>query len=346
MDKNQNKATVLLVDDVPENIDILRGILEDSYALKAAINGKTAVNIAIQAIPDLILLDIMMPEMDGFEVCELLKQDPRTSSIPIIFITALDDRVDESKGFELGAVDYITKPVNPDIVRARVKTHLAVYDQNRALEQLVRERTSELNETRLEIIRRLGRAAEYKDNETGMHVIRMSKYCQLIALGSGLSEKEADLIMNASPMHDVGKIGIPDEILTKPGPLNDEEWIIMKQHPEIGEKIIGEHSSKILSLACVAALTHHEKYNGKGYPRGLAGEDIPLVGRMVAIADVFDALTSDRPYKKAWPVEDAIKLIKEERGQHFDARLVDAFLEKIEQVLEVKGSYTDESSEE
>ncbi len=343
-DSGSRKATVLIVDDIPENIDILRGVLEDTYSLKAATGGERAIHITRQSVPDLILLDIMMPEMDGFMVCQLLKEDPRTASVPVIFVTALDDQVDESRGFELGAVDYITKPVNPDIVRARVKTHLALYSQNRALEQLVSARTSELQETRLEIIRRLGRAAEFKDNETGMHVIRMSKYSQIIALGKGLEEREAELVMNASPMHDVGKIGIPDGILLKNGPLDDNEWEIMKTHPEIGGRIIGEHSSKILTLARVAALTHHEKFNGKGYPAGLAGTDIPLVGRIVAVADVFDALTSKRPYKEAWEVDDAIDLIKKERGEHFDPELVDVFTGKISQVLEIKESYSDEKA--
>jgi len=342
MESYDKKASVLIVDDIPENIDILRGVLDEAYELKAATSGEVAVRIAQQAFPDLILLDIMMPEMDGFRVCELLKEDPRTSKIPVIFVTALDDQVDESKGFDLGAVDYITKPVNPDIVRARVKTHLALYDQNRSLEELVRNRTRELHETRLEIIRRLGRAAEYKDNETGLHVIRMSKYCQLIALGSGLSELEAELIMNAAPMHDVGKIGIPDLILTKEGPLDDEEWDIMRKHPEIGVRIIGEHSSELLIMARSAALTHHEKFDGTGYPAGLSGEHIPLAGRVAAIGDVFDALTSDRPYKKAWHIDDAIDLIKSEKGKHFDPVLVDAFLGSLPEVIEIRANYGDD----
>ncbi len=342
MEVSDKKASVLIVDDIPENIDILRGVLDETYELKAATSGEVAVRIAQQALPDLILLDIMMPDMDGFRVCGLLKEDPRTSKIPIIFVTALDDQVDESKGFDLGAVDYIAKPVNPDIVRARVKTHLALYDQNRNLEELVRNRTIELHETRLEIIRHLGRAAEYKDNETGLHVIRMSKYCQLIAMKSGLSDTEAELIMNAAPMHDVGKIGIPDVILMKKGPLSDEEWIIMRKHPEIGIRIIGEHSSDLLRMARLAALTHHEKFDGTGYPVGLSGEDIPLVGRVTAIGDVFDALTSDRPYKKAWTLDDAVDLIKSEKGKHFDPLLVDAFLESLPEVIEVKANYGDE----
>ena len=339
--KSAEKETILVVDDIPDNIDVLDGILNDEYEIKAATSGAMALKIATSSQPDLILLDIMMPGMDGFEVCRLLKSDPRTCGIPVIFVTARNEDVDESRGFETGAVDYITKPVSPAIVRARVRTHLFLYDQNRFLENKVKERTTELQSTRLEIIRRLGRAAEYKDNETGMHVIRMSKYSQLIAQKFGINEEEAELILHAAPMHDIGKIGIPDHILLKPGALDDEEWGIMKTHPAIGEKIIGEHSSELLTMARIAAMTHHEKWNGKGYPRGLKEHDIPLVGRIVAIADVFDALTSERPYKKAWTIEKAIDLIKEEKGQHFDPDLVEAFLKALEEVIKVKDEYGD-----
>jgi putative two-component system response regulator len=336
-----SKQSILVVDDTPENIDVLNGILSDQYDVKVAINGKMALKIAQNLKPDLILLDIMMPEMDGYEVCTRLKADMETQKIPVIFVTAKDQTVDEAHGFEVGAVDYITKPVSPPIVLVRVKTHLTLYDQQRELEGLVKERTLELDETRLEIIRRLGRAAEYRDNETGMHVIRMSKYSQQIALKIGLDDEQAELILNASPMHDIGKIGIPDAVLLKPGKLDNEEYAIMKKHCEYGVKIIGEHPSEILKAANVAALTHHEKWNGKGYPNGLAGEDIPLIGRITAVADVFDALTSERPYKKGWEVEKAVNLIKEESGQHFDPRMVNAFVEVFPKVLEIKDQYAD-----
>src|SRR6185369_8446215 len=219
---NRNKQTILVVDDIPANIDILSAILKENYTVKAATNGLKALQIAESATPpDLILLDVMMPDMDGFEVCRSLKENPLTRRIPVIFVTTRGEIADEAAGFACGAVDYLNKPVSPPIVRARVATHLALYDQNRTLEQKVRERTAELNDTRLEIIRRLGRAAEYKDNETGMHVIRMSHYSQLIARQYGLSEAEAELVLHAAPMHDVGKIGIPDRVLLKPAALND-----------------------------------------------------------------------------------------------------------------------------
>ncbi len=339
---NQSKMTILVVDDVPDNIDILDTILNGEYNIRAAISGDMALKIAASDnSPDLILLDIMMPEMNGYEICSHLKSNSRTKNIPVIFVTSKNEVIDEKRGFDLGAVDYITKPVSPPIVKARVKTHLALYDQNRELERKVKERTFELNDTRLEIIRRLGRAAEYKDNETGLHVIRMSKYSQKIALAYGLSEDDAELILNAAPMHDVGKIGIPDRILLKPGRLDDAEWGLMKMHCEFGITIIGEHSSVLLKNAGTAAQSHHEKWNGTGYPRGLKGDTIPLIGRITAIADVFDALTSERPYKKSWEIDKALDLIKKESGKHFDPELVDAFIDVMPDILRIKEKYAE-----
>jgi len=340
MAKSLEKPTILIVDDTPSNIAVLSNILTD-YNVKAANNGAKALEIATRYRPDIILLDIMMPEMDGYNVCMRLKRDFRTKNIPVIFVTARDEVTDETRGFELGAVDYITKPVSPPVVLARVKTHLNLYDQNRVLEDLVRERTRELNDSRLEIIRRLGLAAEYKDNETGMHVIRISCYCKVMAKGIGMSKEDVDLILSASPMHDIGKIGIPDNILRKPGRLDPEERAIMEQHSEIGARIIGEHDNPLLKMARVVALTHHEKWNGKGYPNGLEGENIPLPGRIVAIADVFDALVSKRPYKEPWPFEKAVALIKDEAGQHFDPALVDVFVDNLDEIFELARLHAD-----
>ncbi len=334
MTNGADKPTILIVDDIPDNIAVLSNILVD-YNVKAATNGAKALEIALRFRPDIILLDIMMPEMDGYTVCTRLKRNLLTKNIPVIFVTAMDEVTDEARGFELGAVDYITKPVSPPVVLARVRTHLKLYDQNRALEDLVHERTKALNRSRLEIIRRLGLAAEYKDNETGMHVIRMSYYCRVMATGIGMSKEDADLILNASPMHDVGKIGIPDNILRKPGRLNPEERAILEQHTEIGARIIGEHDNMLLSMAGIVALTHHEKWDGTGYPQGLKGENIPLVGRIVAVADVFDALVSKRPYKEAWPFDRAVALIKDESGKHFDPALVAAFEAHIDEIIEL-----------
>jgi putative two-component system response regulator len=337
---SDTKQTVLVVDDVPENIDVLNGILRAEYKVLVALEGAKALAIAASdPPPDLILLDIMMPGMDGYEVCRRLKGDYTTRRIPVIFVTAKGEIEDETMGFELGAVDYITKPVSPPIVRARVRAQLALYDQNRVLEEKVQERTAELNETRLQIIQRLGRAAEYKDNETGMHVIRMSHYAKRLGLAAGMDEADAELLLNAAPMHDIGKIGIPDRILQKRAGLDAQEWATMRQHPEFGAEILGEHASELLAMARVIALSHHEKWDGSGYPKGLKGDEIPLVGRIVAIADVFDALTTARPYKSAWSVEEALAWIQQQRGSHFDPDLVDRFAGILPELLEIKGRY-------
>jgi len=335
------KQTILVVDDTPENIDVLVGTLKDDYHVKAAINGEMALKIVQASPPDIVLLDIMMPGIDGYEVCHRLKADYTTRHIPIIFITAKIGIQDEIKGLEMGAVDYITKPISPPIVKARVKTHLALYDQSRELDRKVHIKTQQLHDTRLQIIQRLGRAAEYKDNETGMHVIRMSYYSRILGLAAGMDESEADMLMSAAPMHDIGKIGIPDSILRKPGKLDEAEFEIMKKHCEIGAEILGDDTSELLQLAKVVALTHHEKWNGFGYPRGLAGEDIPRVGRIVAIADVFDALTSVRPYKEAWSVEQAVDLLESAAGEHFDPQLVPLFVNALPEVLEVMSKYAE-----
>ncbi|HRX16608.1 MAG TPA: response regulator [Spirochaetota bacterium] len=337
---DDSRSTVLIVDDVPENISILNEILHKDHIVKAAINGSKAIEIATSKNPpDIILLDIMMPEMDGYEVCRILKENPKTKHIPIIFITALDDTLDEERGLSLGAVDYIKKPVNPSIVKRRIQTHLMLFDQNKILEKRIHERTLELEETRLAIVQRLGRAAEFKDNETGMHVIRVSNYCKHMALSDGVAPESAEILLHAAPMHDIGKIGIPDNILLKPGKLTPEEWKIMMTHPRIGADIIGIHDSEILKAAYTCALYHHEKFDGSGYPNGLKGVNIPYFARVIAIADVFDALTGERPYKRAWSIEEAVNHINEGSGTHFDPSLVDIFNREIDTILDIKKSY-------
>ncbi|MCO7557300.1 response regulator [Metapseudomonas otitidis] len=323
------RQCLLLVDDEPTNLQVLRHILQDDYRLLFAKDGPKALELAGRERPALVLLDVMMPGMTGHEVCQQLKNDPATREIPVIFVTALADTEDEAKGFEVGAVDYITKPVSPAIVKARVRTHLSLV------------RMDELKRTRLEIVQRLGLAAEYKDNETGLHVIRMSHYSRILARALGWSEADCDDLLNAAPMHDVGKIGIPDAVLRKPGKLDADEWAVMRQHVSIGAKIIGEHPSGLLRIAQRIALTHHEKWDGSGYPNGLAGEGIPIEGRIVAIADVFDALTSERPYKQAWPVEEAVAFLREQSGQHFDPDLVELFIQQLPAVLEVKARWAE-----
>lgn len=324
-----NRPKLLLVDDEPLNLQVLRQILQDAYRLFFAKDGVRAIELAERERPDLILLDIMMPGLTGFETCSRLKQNRATTSIPVIFVTALSDVADEARGFEVGGVDYIAKPVSAPIVRARVKTHLSLV------------RADELRESRLHIVQCLGLAAEYKDNETGMHVIRMSHYSKILALAAGLSDADADELLHAAPMHDIGKIGIPDRILQKQGKLDDEEWRVMRQHVQIGADIIGVHERGLLKTARLVALTHHEKWDGSGYPKGLKEEDIPLEGRIVAIADVFDALTSVRPYKRAWSEDEAVELLVREKGKHFDPRLVDLFLAQLPAIREVRLRWPD-----
>ncbi len=342
MTTDSTQSTILLVDDVADNIDILNAILSPHYRTRVALNGEKALRIAGSANPpDLILLDIMMPGLSGYDVCQQLKANPDTRDIPVIFVTAMTEVEDEKRGLELGAVDYITKPVSPPIVLARVRTHLALYDQNRELARQVRERTAELFNTRQQIIRRLGRAAEFRDNETGNHIIRMSHFCRLIGAAAGLGEKSVEILYNASPMHDVGKIGIPDHILLKQGKLDDEEWAIMRRHPEIGAEIIGQHSDELLQTAWMIALCHHEKWDGSGYPSGLKGEQIPLMARIAALADVFDALTTVRPYKRAWSVEEAVSFIESQAGSHFDPALIEPFKRVLPDMLRIREEFSD-----
>jgi len=343
------KWKVLVVDDEPTNLKLLEQALQDEHQLSFSINGQKALEVARKVHPDLILLDIMMPEMDGYETCRQLKADSRTAGIPVIFVTTLGEVRDEQQGFEAGGVDYITKPVSPLIVQARVRTHLSLYDQNRVLEDKVRQRTGQLRQAfqkievyALDSIYRLTRAAEFKDEDTGAHIQRMSHYSAAVARRLGLNERVIRSILYAAPMHDVGKIGIPDRILLKPAKLDAEEWGIMKQHTLIGGEILQGATAGYLRLGEVIARTHHEKWDGSGYPKGLKGKAIPLAGRIVAIADVFDALTSKRPYKRPFSVPESHDIIREGRGTHFDPAVVDAFFAITDEILEIKETYRDQ----
>ncbi|OPX55607.1 response regulator receiver modulated metal dependent phosphohydrolase [Oceanospirillum multiglobuliferum] len=338
------KATILIVDDTLVNISVLVGLLKDNYRTIVAKDGEQALNrIYSGVLPDLILLDIMMPGIDGYEVCSRLKADARTKHIPIIFISAMSNVGDEAKGLELGAVDYITKPISPPIVLARVKTHLALFNQQKNLEAQVEARTQELANSRKELIRRLGLAAEYKDNETGLHVQRMAEYTRLVALELGFSPANAETLASAAPMHDIGKLGIPDAILCKPGKLTDEEFEVIKSHPLIGAQILEHPDSELLTVAREVALYHHEKWDGSGYPEGLSGENIPITARIASIADVYDALISVRPYKKAWSTEQALALFEEQKGKHFDPNVVEAFKRVLPQVIEIQKRLADKA---
>lgn len=342
MPERQTQRTILVVDDVATNISVLRGILSPMYAIKVATSGRLALALASRdPKPDLVLLDVMMPEMDGYETCRQLKSNPETSAIPVIFITAKSDTEDVAYGFELGAADYIAKPVNGPIVLARVRTHIALYDERVHLEDLVRSRTRQIEELQSQLVLQLSRAAEFRDNETSAHTTRVARFAHLLALSTGMSPKQAEPLLLAAMMHDVGKIGIPDQILLKPGKFTPDEFEIMKRHAEIGAKIIGPQESEVLRMAREIALTHHEKWNGQGYPHGLKGEEIPLLGRVTALADVFDALTTERPYKNAWSMEEALSYIEREAGAHFDPRLAKLFIALEPELRRICDTYRD-----
>ena len=356
MNSENSKPTVLIVDDTPENIDVLTEILNKDYKVKAVRRGEGALKIAqSNNPPDLILLDIMMPEMDGFEVCRVLKLNDLTKKIPIIFITSKSEIDDETKGFELGAVDYITKPIKPQVVTARVNTHIKLKqteakleNQNEILEEKVKIKTALLEESlekvkkaSIETIYRLAKAAEYRDDDTGAHILRMSNYSAVIALAFGESRESAEKLLYSAQMHDLGKIGIPDSILLKPGKLNDREWSIMKQHPEIGAKILSNSGADVIELGKIISYNHHEKWDGTGYPRGLKGKNIPLEGRITAVADVFDALLSKRPYKEPYSTEKSLDIIKSGSGSHFDPEIVEAFFSVKDEILTIKDKYLD-----
>lgn len=334
-----NRFSVLVVDDEPANIDILLGILSPYYDVKVAPSGAVALKIVQQFTPDLILLDIMMPEMDGFEVCKQLKTDRLLGQIPVIFVTALTQGESEEEGFKLGAVDYITKPVSPSITLARVKTHISLAHQMRITENLVTKRTEELSKSQQSAITMLATAGHYNDTDTGHHIWRMAAYSKCLAIAWGWSYNDACLLAQAAPMHDTGKIGIPDAILKAPRRLINSEMEVMRTHAQIGHKILSQCDTPLFALAAEIALCHHEKWNGTGYPEGLAGEDIPESARIVAIADVFDALTMKRPYKKAWSDDEAFEHLREGAGKHFDPKLVECFISIKKEILETKSHW-------
>ncbi|MBF0142549.1 MAG: HD domain-containing protein [Magnetococcales bacterium] len=308
---------ILLVDDEPINLRAVGEALKEEYPLIFARNGEEALNRA-QQNPALIVLDVLMPGMDGFEVCRRLKADPKTAEIPVIFMTQLDGGGSETTGFEAGGVDFLTKPIRPALVRARVATHIALRNHILALESLASNRTQE-------IVDRLVRASRFKDDDSSVHVVRMASYAAVIAAEAGLPPERCDLLRRAAPMHDIGKLGIPDSILLKPGSLSESEWQQMRRHALLGAEILAGSESELLQTAASIANHHHERWDGSGYPNALKGEAIPLEGRIVAIADVFDALTMKRPFKDPWPFDKAKAEILAGRGSQFDPGLVDLF---------------------
>ena len=333
---------ILLVDDTKANIDILVQTLKEDYKLGVALNGTKAIDYALANRLDLILLDIVMPDMDGFEVCRRLKETPSTAAIPIIFITAMGDPEHKREGLTIGAVDYITKPFDISEVKARVKTHLSLKmaqetlkNKNLILEEKVKMRTRELKETQVEIINRLSLASKFRDCGTGQNVIRISILAEMLGKKAGLAGDDAERLALSSTLHDAGKIGISDAILMKAGKLSKKEWEEMKRHTTIGSRLLSGSKSPLIRDARTIALTHHEHWDGGGYPEGLCGEEIPLIGRIVAICDVFDALISQRPHKVPWPLERAFAEIKAMAGTHFDPELTALFLGMREAVVDL-----------
>ncbi len=315
---------ILIVDDEPANLALLRQILAPHHALVFARNGTEALAAAIKHQPSLILLDIQMPDMDGYTACRRLKQNAQTESIPVIFVTSLADAGNETAGFEAGAVDYLIKPVSPPVVLARVRTHLSLVS------------TKQLAQSYSDAIYMLGEASEFKDTDTGTHIWRMAAYSRALAAASGWGAEECRQLELAAPMHDIGKLAIPDAILHKPAKLDAQEWAVMQTHAKVGYKILSKSAAPLLRMAATIAHCHHEKWDGSGYPSGLAGEDIPDMARIVAIADVFDALTTERPYKEAWSMDRVMQTLQTESGSHFEPRLVKNFVRILPEILAIK----------
>lgn len=337
---------IVIIDDVEANLLLLRHFitqLGESHEVHAYTDALQGLAHSQAQTPDLIIVDYMMPELDGIELITRFRATPGRADIPVLMVTANDELAVRYRALEAGANDFLTKPLDKIEFRARMRNMLAMRANQKRLEdragwlaEEVLKATDEIVRRERETILRLSKAAEFRDPETGDHIQRMAHYAWMIAVRLGLPLEQQRLILEAAPMHDVGKVGIPDHILLKPGKLDEAEFNIMRQHPVMGHQILADSASPLLQMAAVIALSHHEKFDGSGYPLGLRGEAIPLVGRIVAVADVFDALTSARPYKQAWEMERAVDFMRAQRGAHFDPRCVDVFLERLDEIRAVR----------
>ena len=349
------RAKILVVDDTKTNIEVLEGILSAHYDVIVAMNGKKALFLAEKVHPDLILLDVMMPEMDGYETLRQISQNPAIKDIPVFFLTAKSDSQSERQGLDLGAVDYIAKPFLPELILLRIKNQLEYKRQRDHLHELVAEKTDDLRKTLKVLLTSLGALAEYRDPETGEHIRRTQLIVQRLAqalLNEGkfsdyiISNEYVDYYATAAPLHDIGKVGIQDEILRKPGRLNEEERKVMMMHPQMGyDVLLGATrelgGSPMVRIAADMALAHHERWDGEGYPNGLKGDQIPIGARLMAVADVYDALVSKRPYKDPYPHDVAVREIVKGRGTQFDPDVVDAFLKIADSLPDIYEQFKD-----
>jgi putative two-component system response regulator len=338
------RPVILAVDDAEDLLALIGKVLGSEYEVKLATDGGDALTLAAQAPqPDLILLDVEMPGATGFEVCQLLKEDPATAHIPVIFLTGRVEPAEQIEGLDVGAVDYLTKPINAKLLLARVRIHLALASRQAELERQVQERTAQLEDARAQLIRRLARAMEFHESAAaGNRVMRVSQYARLIAQGSGARPELAELLQKAAPLYDIGKMGVPADVLRKPGKLSAPDLERMRRHPELGAEIIGEHQDPVLALARILALTHHERWDGTGYPKKLAGKDIPWPGRVMAVVDAFESMTTTQFYRQTpFSIEEAAKRVKEGFGKQFDPSLAEAFDKALPTMRKVRETYSD-----
>lgn len=343
---------VAIVDDSEINLTLLNALVKKLGDCQPVVFSNPLQGLAwcSEEMPDLVIVDYMMPEMDGIEFIARLRQVPGCAEIPLLMITANDDKDVRYRALNGGATDFLNKPIDRVEFSARVRNMLALgrsrkqlADKAEWLADEVRKATAVIHAREQELLIRMSRAAEFRDPETGAHLQRMSHYSRLIAAGLGLSSDDQELILQAAPMHDVGKIGVPDQILLKPGKLTPEEWKLMQAHAVVGYELLKDSDSRVLQAAAMIAVSHHEKFDGSGYPYGLAGDAIPLLGRIVAVADVFDALTSARPYKAAWPLDKAADFMRAQIGLHFDPACATAFFDAWQKVLEIHRCFQDAS---